>query len=122
MNVTANVDLDAAIEQLEFDIAKIKNQLDEAVSKARTTGEYADPVWWRKAKAALRFKGIEHQRLMRRRAELRRERQGHAEFAQRFVAIAKKQLDPSVFDLISNEAESSAAGGRGGRTEHNFYR
>jgi len=62
-------DIDALIEQqddLEQSISEIKAQLEAAVARQKDTGEYADPVWFAKAKAALRFKGAEHQRLMRR--------------------------------------------------------
>jgi hypothetical protein len=60
-------------DEVELEIADIKGQLEAAVARRRETGEYADPVWFAKARAALRYRGAEHQQLLRSIARLKSE-------------------------------------------------
>lgn len=39
--------------------AAIRGQIEHAQARQRTTGEYADPDWFRRAKGALRHLGVE---------------------------------------------------------------
>lgn len=59
--------------EVEREIADIKAQLETAQAHRIETGEYANPDWFRRAKAALRFRGVEHQRLQRTVARMRDE-------------------------------------------------
>lgn len=52
-------------DEVEREIAEIKAQLEIAMAHRRETGEYADAVWFAKARAALRYRGAEHQKLLR---------------------------------------------------------
>jgi hypothetical protein len=58
-------------DEVEREIAEIKAQLEIAVAHHQATGEYADPVWFAKARAALRYRGAEHQKLLRDIAKLK---------------------------------------------------
>lgn len=58
-------------DEVEREIAEIKAQLEIAVAHYQATGEYADPVWFAKARAALRYRGAEHQKLLRDISKLR---------------------------------------------------
>jgi hypothetical protein len=62
-------DIKTAQEALELkaeiseSIIWIKDQISHASSKARATGEYANPEWYNRAKTALRFRRFSLQRL-----------------------------------------------------------
>lgn len=62
----------AALDTVEEQLAAMRAKADLAAAERRATGEWADPQWWARLHAARRFKGVEHQRLLRRAAELKR--------------------------------------------------
>lgn len=91
---------------MELNLAKIRGQLEAAEAAVHISGEYADPDWYRRAKGALRFKGIEHQNILRelgarKRTELddRQNSQGQA-----FIRAAKRRLDRALFLELLQEA------------------
>lgn len=99
--------IEAAINELELDLSKIKAQLEDASMKRSTTGEYADPHWFSSARAAQRFKGAAHQRLLRRLAELKRAGRASREWSmeRKFIEVARRRLEPETFDSILAEAK-----------------
>lgn len=99
-------DLEEQIAEIEEVIAAIRAKLEKARAEVHLSGEYADPDWYRRAKAALRFKGIEHQRLLREAAALRRQEKRHRakEFGEAFIDAARRRLDPEVFSDLLDEA------------------
>jgi len=102
---TADELLDRA-EVIANTLAQIKNQIAEAKSKARTNGERVDDEWLTKAGVALRMKGAEHQRLLRRIATARkkeREAKG-ATFGKRFIDEARRVLDAHTYRAIMTAA------------------
>jgi hypothetical protein len=65
-------DCEFAREQLTADILSIEAQLEEAQEHQRRTGQYADAHWFRRAKAALRWKRLTIQQVQEHKAKLRR--------------------------------------------------
>ena len=97
--------LDDEREEIEFALADIRAQLDDQ------TQEQADD-WRRKASAALRYRGIDHQNILREIGQLRRvlkqtyhiESQEKRTFTMQFVAIAKATLPAESFAQIRDAA------------------
>ncbi|HEY1035576.1 MAG TPA: hypothetical protein VGE09_11405 [Pseudoxanthomonas sp.] len=106
----ALAEMEARRDVIEGSIAVLRAKLENARAKRITTGEWADPDWYRRAVARLRFTGLEHQRLCRRIAEVKREaRRAHnANVERAFVAAAKRRLDPAHFDSIMAQAVEAA--------------
>lgn len=100
----------AEIEAVETELADIRGQLEKASAHQKATGQYADPEWYRKAKAALRYRGIEHQKLLQGRAALRREvNAGNVlNLERRFVEAARSILDEDLFYAVLREAQGLA--------------
>jgi hypothetical protein len=99
--------LKAALEEVNTDIARIKSQLETARAKKIATGEYSDPLWYAKASGALRFKQRESQTLQAKLGELKKQRRDQAfRVEARFVEIARRRLDPVLFQEIKDEAET----------------
>jgi chromosome segregation ATPase len=53
------------LEDIDERRANIKDQIERAQANRITTGEYADPDWFRRAKAALRHLGVERNEVTR---------------------------------------------------------
>jgi phage shock protein A len=66
-------ELEAQCDQVLQDIASIKEQLGRAKAKAQADRVYSDSDWYQSANRALRHKQIEHQRVLRAAADLRRQ-------------------------------------------------
>lgn len=100
----------ARLAQVEEAIAAIRTKLDAARAEKIKTGVYADAQWFARAKAALRFKGMEHQRLQRACARLARERRTAQarSFEQAFVDAARKLLPADLFQSIADQAQAGA--------------
>lgn len=97
--------------EVEEAIAAIRAKIDRAKADKITTGEYADPDWFARVNAALRFKGMEHQRLQRIAGRLaREERQARAQsFERAFVDHARKVLAADAFETIATLARAHTA-------------
>lgn len=95
--------------EVEEDIAAIRAKIDRAKADKIITGQYSDPDWFARVNAALRFKGMEHQRLQRIAGRLaRQERAASARrFEQAFVDQARKVLKPDTFAAIIDRARAS---------------
>lgn len=101
----------AALDDLQNDLGRIKAHIELAQAKRRTSGQFADPVWFANAKIALRHKGAIHQKLQKRLGELnRQEKQTRgSDFEKRFIEVARRRLTPEVFSAIFNEAHGETA-------------
>jgi hypothetical protein len=95
------------IDITEQRLAEISAQLDAATAVLHATGEYADPTWFARARAAKRFIGAEHQRLLRHASELKKRLERSA--APLFVEIARQRLDKELFSDILRDATAQAA-------------
>lgn len=62
-----------ALGELDEEMCRIEGVLGVAISRRATTGERADPDWFRRARGALRNKGRIRQRVQERLGALRRE-------------------------------------------------
>lgn len=110
------VSVDAGIDFLERSLIEIKDQMSKAKVREATEKRPIDRSWFQKAETAARIKGSMHQRLQRRRGELRRmsnsaivgeKRQADA-VEKRFLEIARRRLHPDTFNEIFEEARSEA--------------
>lgn len=101
-------DLCSEKEQLEIDMANIRNQLEFANAHRRETGEYVDYNWYYNAKHALRMRGISHQKVIRAIASIRKEEKAIArkDTLERFVDIARVRLSTEMFKEIMAEAST----------------
>lgn len=109
-NISVSLDdinaLEEARDILETDIAVIRTQIESARQKCAITGIYEDAEWYNSATTALRFKGLAHQKILRRIGELNRKKR-EARLNRReifFVDIAKRRLSPEIFESILCEA------------------
>lgn len=96
--------------EVEEDIAAIRAKIDRARADKITSGQYSDPDWYARVNAALRFKGMEHQRLLRiagRMARAERSAASHR-FEQAFIDQARRVLDSDVFTAITEHARATA--------------
>lgn len=102
-------ELEARRDVVEEEIAALKAKLENVRAKRHSTGEWADPDWYRRATARLRFTGLEHQRLTRDIAKIKREqRQIQVAAVERaFVGVARDRLDPIEFDTIMAKARQA---------------
>jgi len=102
-------------DEIETAIARIRGQIEHARSQVWTTGEYSDPNWYARARAALRFKGIEHQQILRALAERRREQRREAaagqdrRFERAFISAARRRLTPELYRELIEEARAASA-------------
>lgn len=90
------------LDQLNDELTTINIQLERARAHQKMTGEYADPDWYQRASAARRIKARDVQLLQRQLAEAKRNR--NQSTADRFVTIARRELDPDTFNRILEEA------------------
>jgi chromosome segregation ATPase len=100
--------MEARRDELEEQIAALKAKLEQVRARRHTTGEWADPDWYRRATTRLRFTGVEHQRLNRQIAEAKREqRRARATTTdQAFVAVAREMLGLVTFERIMAAARA----------------
>lgn len=97
---------EAAIEEVEHEIAVMQAKMDHASAHRHATGEWSDPGWWARIKARKRFTGQHHQRLLRHAAKLRKAaRKGTLEGA--FVDAARRILTGETFQDIMAEARAA---------------
>ena len=109
LNTLTLPELEARRDELEESIAALKSKLSSVRARHHATGEYADPDWYHRATTRLRFTGVEHQRVTRRIAAMKREqRQAQAAKVERaFVDIARERLDPIIFDTLMAKAQAA---------------
>ena len=95
--------------EVEEDIAAIRAKIDRAKADKIITGQYSDPDWYARVNAALRFKGMEHQRLQRIAGRLAREERvaGARRFEQAFINKARDVLAADVFQSIADQARAA---------------
>jgi len=97
-------------QSLDEEIARIKAQLELADLNRREFGEMADPDWYRRAKYALRIKGIRVQAIQTELAERKGEHRISLET--RFIEVARDELDKEVFENIMEQARMMAEEGK----------
>lgn len=118
LGTLTQIELEQELELALRDIASIKSQLEEARSRARTTGVYSDPDWYNGARYALRRKSLHLQRLQTEMGRRRRGRgkQGHASgtvaagdavwlrFLTKFHDAARRRLPKALVQELEQEA------------------
>lgn len=111
LSTLSRAELVALKEKIDKDIALIDGQLMEARNKVRSSGEYADGDWYRRATIARRLKGQESQRIQRWIGEKNKGRR--FTFEQEFVSAAQRLLTGETFAAIKREAWENVNGGDG---------
>ena len=98
--------IEERLSAVSIEIAQIKSQVEHAASEAREYGDYSDSDWFFRAKSALRFKGIEHQQLLKELAKRKKEDRVrfNLRFERVFVEVARTRIDPVLFQQIKEEA------------------
>src|SRR5512142_489469 len=81
--------------ELEIDLDSIKAQIRVAKAKAASLGEFADPEWWRKVNWAKSLKGRLCQQIQ---LELHRRKDPKTALGLAFLEVAKKCLEPDLFE------------------------
>lgn len=101
---------------VEEEIVQIRGQISTAVANQKKTGEYADPDWFARAHAALRCKGREAQEIQLELSDVgaaikarARSRAGVAWSDKAFIRVARRRLDPALFDELMREATEEKA-------------
>lgn len=107
MNTESTIqELQNKADEVLLAIAVIKAKIASAKAKKIESGEYANPAWFARVNAALKFKQVEHQKLIRETARIKREKniQNSYEVHRVFVDIAKTRLSNDIFASILNAA------------------
>lgn len=107
-------EMEAAALSLREDCDDIKLQLDHAKSSAAAGGEYADPVWFSKARHALRCKSREYQAMVLDMGKYRRvERVEHNDRREKaFVEVCGRRLSPELYKAYWAEVDAIEKAGR----------
>ncbi len=108
--MTEITDLEAEREQLEIDLSRMRMQIQQAKADAEVNGRYSDSDWFARVNAALRMTGIDHQRVLRQLAELKRAKKLEYtnSYEKAFIAACRRRLDPALYDEIVSEARDNA--------------
>ena len=87
-------------------MASIRTQIATAEVEAKEGTKPMDRSWRAHAKHALQMFGIEHQKVLRKCGEIARAEKNNSSdlYGQRFIAAAKRRLQPEVFEGITDEA------------------
>lgn len=104
-------EMEARRDVVEEEIASLKAKIEKVQADKHLTGKWADPDWYRRAKARLRFTGLEHQKLTRAIADAKRDqRKAHAASLQAaFVDVAREVLTEGMFAQVMSVAQARAA-------------
>lgn len=95
-------ELERLRDTIELDLARIKTQLDTAKAGVMADGVYADAKWFAAAQGALRFKGREHQMILRELGGRRKSsnRAANASHERLFIQVAKRLLSEDLYNDI----------------------
>lgn len=91
------VELNDELGEIDERRAAIQGQIDKAKADRRTTGEYADADWFRRAKGALRHLGVERSEVCREIGE-----------ANRRIRVLNNSLNQNTFYLAVREVVDDA--------------
>ena len=95
--------------QLELDLANISAQINYAQVEVYKNGKPSDPEWFASAQSAKRYKGFQHQQIIREIAVRERaQKKARQETIDRaFVNAAKSVLDADKFYEILAKAQTA---------------
>lgn len=108
-------ELDAEREEIETALADIRGQIAKSSAEYHAGTGGRDAAWYQRAKVALRYKGADHQTVLREIGALRRalkslnmaeeaKKPKEKPFALFFYRVAESQLDPQVFQKLFDQA------------------
>ena len=103
--------LERARVEIETALASIEMQLHEASGKAANGEGYSAPQWYSRLIGAKKFKGIAHQRILRRIKELKMVSKIAAERTRErlFIEACKRRLNRELYLSIWAEVDDEAA-------------
>ena len=102
--------LDREIEDIEQALIQTKNHIEKAQANLHANGEYADPIWYAKARTAVRCIEHKRQRLTKERKELRKAtnikvaRDRESVFRRHFKAELKRRISETLYNEIAEVA------------------
>ena len=98
------------LEEIERRQMEVANQLSEAKTRFRITGEAADPVWFAKARAAMRHFNFIHSAISRRLKDLERmtwEENKKLQWYRSFYFAVVQNISPELLNTIKTETTNS---------------
>ncbi len=93
-------------DRIEGELDKVKARIDAAKAARISSGEFADPQWYARINAVRRILGRATQLVQTELSSRRKSRR--ATFSDMFITIAKRRLDPAVFEEIAEEAREES--------------
>ena len=93
--------------EIDREIALIKDQLEDANAHQKTTGEYADPHWFRAANAARRMYGRMSQMCQQKASKMKKT--NNRSVSDYFVEICKEIMDEEEFSGLLEDAKHMKA-------------
>jgi len=97
--------------ELESEMDDIKSQLSRAEAKVHSEGLYADPVWYARAKSALRVKGRQCQQIQLMLRKNKKKKKTERPMAEHFIDICRDTLEENDFKDILEEAKQRCTDG-----------
>lgn len=100
------------LEALAYELADIRSQIEIRKARDQVGDEPIDKIWLAKATAALRYKGIRHQELLRDLGEARRKALDDAAhtYERCFMQAARELLSRDQFLKLADRAREIARG------------
>lgn len=89
---------------IDEDIMRIGLQLDEAKAKKNSTGEYADPNWFHKARTAKKMYGMLSQQIQRQLSKVKK--RDNKTFDEKFIDICHRELSSDLLEELKAKAHA----------------
>jgi hypothetical protein len=99
------MDYQTLLDTIQYEMeeaGKIDGQLNNAKAQVQASGNYSDPVWFQKAKSALKIKRRLIMAMQERVKSMKKER---SSIESKFMRIAKTVLAEETYQLILDSAE-----------------
>lgn len=94
-------------EKLLLQMSDIREQIESAAARYNNEGKQSDSTWFISARKALRFKGSQHQLVLRAIKNANdRERAALIPFSNHFMNAAKEILPKDTYETIFNRAQT----------------
>lgn len=102
-------ELEHTIDHEIEEAGKIDGSLNNAKATVQATGIYADPVWFQKAKSALKIKRKLISKMQQRLKDMKREMYHNEDVGKRFMKAAKLLLKDESYQMILDMAANTAS-------------
>lgn len=101
------------MERLSSDCNRVRDQIEESDALWKATGRPQNPLWYRKAKSALRWMNRDRMRLQDHIARLRKAAtaKGNQDENRLLILALREHVSPEVFQACVDKARAQAGGG-----------